>query len=113
MTFQKANMRTSCIKQITVRHDGDVKGIYFLTLLLSMEWFLFIHLIILFAMNNATIVHPLVLFEQLLNSLLKINRYGARLFTPKEAHILLTPDGRKPDNGYTKSSPTCKSLRLR
>ena len=63
-------MRTSCVKQITVRHGGhggDAKRINLLTLLLSIEWFLFIHLILLFAMNNDTIVNPLDLFGPVLN----------------------------------------------
>ena len=30
LTYQKAIMRTSCAKQIKVRHVGDVKGFIFL-----------------------------------------------------------------------------------
>ena len=52
-------MGTSCNMLTTARHGGDVKGIYFLTLLLSLVCFLFINVILLFAMKNDTIVIPL------------------------------------------------------
>ena len=46
LTFQKTILRTSFIMLTRARHDGDVRGLM-LTLLLSIEWFLFINVILL------------------------------------------------------------------